>query len=267
VLKGASRVQIPPSPLPARPAPDVEQRRVALRIPAEYGRNVPSSVPEVIARLRALENAPHSDGVACFAHLYREVTEEVAAELARGSFANTPFLERLDLAFAGLFFDALDGYGHGSTSAARAWVPLFAARSQKGIAPLQFALAGMNAHINRDLPVALVETCRALEIELRDHSQEHADYVRVNTLLATVEARVKREYATGWLGIVDRLLHRFHHVDDVVAMWDVGRARDAAWTNALALWRLRHDDELASQFLLALDRMVGLASRGLLVRR
>jgi hypothetical protein len=54
-------------------------------------------------------------------------------------------------------------------------------------------------------------------------------------------------------------------VDDVVAMWDVGRARDAAWTNGQALWALRDEAPLASQFLLALDRMVGLASRGLLM--
>ena len=31
-----------------------------------------------------------------------------------------------------------------------------------GTAPIQFALAGMNAHINRDLPLALVETCDEL---------------------------------------------------------------------------------------------------------
>ena len=104
------------------------------------------------------------------------------------------------------------------------------------MAPLQFALAGMNAHINRDLPVALVATCRELGIELRDGSPEHADFVRVNVLLASVEARVKRSYLTGWLSVADRLVHRFHRIDDVVAMWDVERARAAAWTNGLALW-------------------------------
>ena len=54
-----------------------------------------------------------------------------------------------------------------------AWVPLFAQRSRRGVAPLQFALAGMNAHINRDLPVALVTTCRELGLDLRDGSREH----------------------------------------------------------------------------------------------
>jgi hypothetical protein len=61
------------------------------------------------------------------------------------------------------------------------------------------------------------------------------------------------------------LLNRFHRVDDVVAMWKVRRARDAAWTNAEALWSLRHTEPLRTEFLGALDRMVGLAGRGLLV--
>jgi len=42
------------------------------------------------------------------------------------------------------------------------------------------------------------------------------------------------------------------------------RARDAAWTNGMALWHLRDEPDLAAQFLLTLDRMVGLAGRGLL---
>ena len=48
-------------------------------------------------------------------------------------------------------------------------------------------------------------------------------------------------------------------------MWDVARARDAAWTNAQALWALHGDPALESEFLGTLDRMVGLASRGFLI--
>jgi Family of unknown function (DUF5995) len=70
---------------------------------------------------------------------------------------------------------------------------------------------------------------------------------------------------TGRLAWLDRLVHRLHRIDDVVAMWDVGRARDAAWTNAQALWALGDQPPLASDYLLALDRMVGFASRGLLI--
>src|SRR4051794_18296063 len=171
-------------------------------------------VANVVERLRAVEaSAQASDGIVCFARLYREVTESVAAELASSTFANAAFLEQLDVAFAGFFFAALDALDRDPGVVPPAWAPLFAARSRRGIAPLQFAFAGMNAHINRDLPIALVATCEELGLELRADSPEHADYVRVNALLARVEAQVKASYLTGVLARVDGLLHRFDRID------------------------------------------------------
>jgi hypothetical protein len=47
-------------------------------------------------------------------------------------------------------------------------------------------------------------------------------------------------------------------------MWKVERARDAAWTNAEALWAIRRLPRLRGEFLATLDRLVGFAGRGLL---
>ncbi len=193
------------------------------------------------------------------------MTRGVEQRLAGVAVADPAFLARLDVAFANLFFAAFQTFSADPARAPRAWVPLFEARSRSGIAPLQFAFAGMNAHINRDLPVALVSTCRELGVALEEGSPQHADFERINGLLATVEAEVKREYLTGWLRTLDRLVHRVHRIDDVIAMWNVSRARDAAWTNATALWALRDSADLSHDFLATLDRMVGLAGRGLLV--
>lgn len=225
------------------------------------------SVPDVIERLRAIESAsPRSNGVACFARLYREVTEGVNAELERQTVADARFIAQLDVCFAGLFFSAFEAYRREPGSEPPAWRPLFAGQSAHGVAPLQFALAGMNAHINRDLPVALVATCEAAGVALEEGSPQHADFVRVNGVLAAVEAEVKAQYVPRRLRGLDFLLHRWHRLDDVVAMWNVARAREAAWTNAEALWTLRHDRALAARFLDTLDRTVGLAGRGLLMR-
>ncbi len=236
------------------------------RSPDATGQASPATVSAVIEKLRAIEaSAPRSDGVACFARLYRQVTEDVDAELTARSFAAPRFLERLDICFAGLFFSALEAYERDPASAPSAWTPLFTQRARPGIAPLQFALAGMNAHINRDLPVALVTACRELGRDLRESSPEHADFEGVNRLLAHVEAQIKSSYLSGWPARLDQLVHRIDRIDDVVAMWDVQRARDAAWTNGQTLWALQDEPPLASQFLTTLDRIVGLASRGLLV--
>jgi hypothetical protein len=202
------------------------------------------------------------DGVACFTRLYLAVTENVQSQLVAATFADPGFLSELDRRFADLFFAAC----HPSNgSRPEAWAPLFDARGRNGIAPIQFALAGMNAHINRDLPIALVATCEAAGTAPSDGSPQHNDYLLVNQLLAGVEEEIKARYTTGWLHEVDRLIHRVHRLDDTIAMWDIRRARDAAWTNAQALWELRTEPALASGFLAALDRAVGLAGRGLLV--
>jgi len=121
----------------------------------------------------------------------------------------------------------------------------------------------MSAHINRDLPVALVATCREFGIGLEERSPQHADFEHVNGVLAAVEGEVKAQYLTGWLRTLDRLVHRVDRLDDVVAMWNVARARDAAWASAEALWALRDQPDLSARYLVALDRMVGLTARGL----
>jgi len=226
----------------------------------------PETVAEVVARMEALASPlPRADGVACFTRLYLAVTQGVEAHLGGSAFEDPRFLTRLDVTFANLFFDAVDANARAPETTPRAWLPLFQARSQRGIAPLQFALAGMNAHINRDLPVALVSTCNELGLGLEEGSPQHHDFETVNTLLASTEEKVKRQYVTGWLRRLDRLVHRFDRIDDVIAMWDVGRARDAAWTNGEALWAIRDDAALSQDYLDTLDRMVGFAGRGLLV--
>jgi hypothetical protein len=176
-------------------------------------------------------------------------------------FEDESFTRALDVTFANLYFDALRDFMAGDGSIPAAWAPLVKARKRKNIFPLQFALAGMNAHINRDLPIALVETCTALGVDLRESSPQYRDFKRIDRVLAQTEALVKGRFITGDLVAVDGALG---HLDDCVAMWKVERAREAAWTSGETLWALRGLPSLKSRFLLTLDCMVGFASRGLL---
>jgi hypothetical protein len=119
----------------------------------------------------------------------------------------------------------------------------------------------MNAHINRDLPLALVATCEARKVELRDNSPQQRDFKRINQLLERVEGRAKQALVTDALRDFDVALG---DLDDVIAMWKVERAREAAWTNAEALWALKGLPRLRAEFVATLDRLVGFAGRGLL---
>jgi Family of unknown function (DUF5995) len=219
-------------------------------------------IVEVAARLRGIVSALEpGDGLRAFSTLYLAVTEAVAETARPGEYEDVRFLRWLDVVFANLYFDALRAFAGGASPVPKAWAPLIDARQQRGILPLQFALAGMNAHINRDLPLALVATCEQRGIELKRRSAQRRDYRRINVLLARTEKRVKAELVTGIVGDVDVALGR---VDDVVAMWNVERAREAAWAQAETLWALRDLPQLRSQLLHSQDRLVGFAGRGLL---
>ena len=109
---------------------------------------VPETVPQVLERLGEIERElPETDGVARFNDLYFAMTREIEAEISKEGFEDPKFLARLDVVFADRYFAAVDsGVSHEARS--RAWAPLFDARKREGIAPIQFALAGCNAHIN-----------------------------------------------------------------------------------------------------------------------
>jgi hypothetical protein len=222
-----------------------------------------TALPEVIARMEEIEaGLPPRDGVRAFNELYLAVTRAVVAEFGDHDFEDPSFLARLDGVFADLYFRAFAAAG-GWEEAPHAWEPLFDVRAEPQIAPIQFALAGMNAHINYDLSVALVETCEEFGVTPRRDSPQFRDFTYVNEILERVEATIKDRFATGLIGVADEALGR---LDDVVAMWKVARARDAAWTHAETLWALRHVSALKKAYLLVLGRIVGFAGRGLLIR-
>jgi hypothetical protein len=126
---------------------------------------------------------------------------------------------------------------------------------------VQFALAGMNAHINRDLPQGLVRVFEALGGDPTSDRTRRQDFDSVNELLERVEAEVKTEFSVGLVGVVDRVSGQ---VDDVAAMWNVRVARAAAWTNAEVLWTLRPTPHIRAAFFDTLDKSTGLAGQGLL---
>jgi Family of unknown function (DUF5995) len=225
-----------------------------------------STVAEVLERLEAIDSAlPPSDGVKWFNKLYLEVTQQVVTSVPGGRQAAPGFLEALDVAFGNLYFEAFEAAGSGTALPAtypfHAWKPLFEARFATTIAPVQFALAGMNAHINHDLAIGICETCAARGTEPSDDSPEHEDYESVNGLIAKVEKQMKAWMMTGLLKELDLA---FGSVDDIVAVWDVQKARDAAWVGAEVIWSLRELPSLRQSYEAMDDRAVGFAGRALL---
>lgn len=136
------------------------------------------------------------------------------------------------------------------------WRPLLRMRGHRGIRPIQFALAGINAHVGHDLALAVVDTCRASGGELRSLE---GDFDRIGEVLTAIEERVREELMPGpdVLDIADPLTH-------LAGAWSLERARDAAWAAARLLWALRRVPDAYEECAARLDAGVGLVSRFLL---
>jgi Family of unknown function (DUF5995) len=219
-------------------------------------------VDQVIERMHLLDDwLPQGDGFWWFNKLYLRMTLAIRTALHESRFQNPEFVVSWDVAFAQLYFQAVRLASSGSAELPRAWVPLRDARSRRGILPLQFAMAGMNAHINRDLPWSLLAACTQFQLPPDDAGAVNQDFLEVNRILASTEDAAKRDFSTGFVRMLDWL---FGRVDDELALWSIRRARDAAWENTQLLWLRRESPAEQRLHMGIVDGMVGFAGRGLL---
>ncbi|MER7854173.1 DUF5995 family protein [Streptomyces bacillaris] len=134
--------------------------------------------------------------------------------------------------------------------------PLFQYRHHPGVRPVQFALAGLHAHIAHDLALAVVDTCRARDCE---PAALEGEFERVGDLLTLLEERIHDELMPDpdRLRITDPLTH-------LVSSWSLERAREAAWSAARVLCHLRGSPALAEEFRERTEAGAGLVVRFLL---
>ena len=220
-----------------------------------------TSVAGAITRMEAMAAAlPAADGLACFNRMYLDVTWQVNSQLGQEFFADPAFMTHLDVAFANLYFTAASAAAD-PAAVPLAWRPLIEQRTAAGIEPVQFALAGMNAHINHDLPLAMVSTCTALATA-PDAGAHAADYQKVDQLLDAAEQSIRQSFESAPELAVDRHLSA---VASLIANWTINSARDLAWTNCQLLWAVRENRVARGLLLDTLAASTALASRMLLV--
>jgi len=202
---------------------------------------------------------PRGDGLGVFADVYREVTALVAVRVTDGTFADPAFVEDLDVRFARLYLDVPRALAAGRAPG-HAWAPLVERRAHRQVWPVQFALAGMNAHINHDLALAVVATCEARGVA-PTRPGLRADYEKVNDVLAEVVRPIRQSFLDARVVAAGG---RLSPVADLVSGFSIDKARDAAWANALTLWQVRRVGFVARAARDALARTVGLVGRQLL---
>jgi hypothetical protein len=134
------------------------------------------------------------------------------------------------------------------------------ARFRPGIERIQFALSGMNAHINHDLSLALLQTNTELNMNPGKTSPEYDDFELVNGILEAVLPQALEFLAAGILG---ELAQDTGKIGSLLAIWNVRAARDLAWDFAdhlRCLTGVARDSALTAQ-----DQITGALGRSLLL--
>ena len=225
----------------------------------------PETIAEVVNAFRAIDDLlPANDGLKWFNWLYLQVTEAVQSRIAAGGFADPAWLERLDVEFALIYLKALESSLEPwleSQPVPGCWRILFERRGDVMLARIQFALAGANAHINHDLPLAIVKACELSGLGPAPGSAQYNDFAAVNSTLETLFESAKE---TLHVRLPGGALPEFSHLEDTIAAWNVTAAREAAWVNAEALWTIRDASFLGGRYVEMLDGITAVIGKSLL---
>lgn len=212
----------------------------------------PVSLTEVVARMdRIARVLPADDGITQFNHLYETTTQNMIRGINEGDFEDGAFMTDFTVHFASFYFEAVSEYFSPSGHTPQAWLALFENRGRsRELKPVQFALAGMHAHINRDLPVVLSELFRDDSSFPAANSASHRDYLKVNQVLSDTFDQLRDELLDGPMW--------FRLLGDATALPWVRVLRDKAWLDGDLYWKLRNHEQSQELYLESLD----VATRG-----
>ena len=152
-----------------------------------------------------------------FAAMYRTMTYRVLLAIQDGDFEDPGRLEELDVQFARYYFRAL-------RTPTSPWRVAFSALDDDDVNIVKQLLLGMNAHINYDLPQAVVD----MNVPLADIQH---DYDVINDVLAELADDVQGVLDTH-SPVMNDIDNAFGRIDETVFCWSAAKARDAAWRAA-----------------------------------
>ncbi|MFZ0529864.1 MAG: DUF5995 family protein [Propionicimonas sp.] len=196
----------------------------------------PATIGELLAAMQhRLEALPAEQlGVREFLATYLRTTRAVAAAVEAGVFEDPDWVERWDLAFADFYLDALAAHLSGTDAPSRPWRLAFAAAPNQP--PLLAVLVGVNAHINYDLPQALLAVITDAEFgDPARLARRRRDHERIDGVLSgRVAAEDVELSARSVRSLLDRALRP---VNRWASRRFLREAREKVWGNTVELWR------------------------------
>lgn len=184
------------------------------------------------------------DGRAVFLDCYARMTDAVVTAVVNDRFLDGDWVLLLLERFASYYDASIDGGSEGLLIP-EPWVLAHAAAVGNDAHPMQLLLAGVNAHINYDLVLTLIDLLEPEWASIDGTMIEHRkrDYDEINQVIAEtadlVQDRVL-ERRVPWLQILDRGLGRW---DERMAVRLLGGWRSRVWRQSVTLLDLADLDD------------------------
>lgn len=191
------------------------------------------SVSEVVENFEWLENSFFEEGDlrGVFATAYLHITRSIRNALGSGTFLDDDWAELYLIRFANLYRIAVLNYETQKFDLVpKSWLVSFNLAKKKEGLIIQHLLLGINAHINHDLAIALFD----VKIDPR-RDQKYTDHTNVNLILEKATEGLKKDIAEKYAPILDRLDKGFGTLDDEITEFSIPKAREHAWSFAIAL--------------------------------
>jgi hypothetical protein len=172
--------------------------------------------------------ASSCDHAAIFSLTYLRVTEEYRRTVEAPFFDDTRFVNHEDTVFARYYFSAFDAWAAGRREQVPpAWRVAFDAAQMRAVSATGDLLLGINAHVQRDLPLVLY----AAGLVRPDGTSRKADHDRVNVILNRVADDIIAEIARRFDPTVDDA-DLPTSLDDAALFQTLATWREKAWRNA-----------------------------------
>jgi hypothetical protein len=214
-----------------------------------------TDINDVLVQLSRVIDRRRGSPLVFFPAVYRATTARVKAGIDNGIFVDGARMERFVTAFANRYLAALDPAG--GSGRPRSWQVAFEAGVRPHTMILQHVLVGMNAHINYDLPLVVIEAANGDKI-----ANVKPDFDAINDILKALLDPVQKVIDT-----FSPLLHILDEVggrrDEELVTFSIRTARTEAWHEATRL-----ADESAEQrerSRVSLDRKVALLASRIIV--
>ena len=235
------------------------------------------------------------DRRAVFSECYLVMTRRVHEGVRTGAFHDGPWVTRLLDRFADYYFDAVAAHGRGNDATftvttvttvtattdgleatvaevpargcPEVWRGALDACSDPDCHPLQALMLGINAHINHDLALALVDVLDDWDTLDEGHRLlRQEDHELVNTIIDETTDEVQREVVAQWSPLASALDLLLGPLDE----WAFGTLaqswRSQVWVDAMDLVRLAPEERSTAAERIG-ERASGVATVILLGRR